>query len=545
MAEIRSHVTCSAKFRCPKCLQEGRFPIYYGEIPHFLPAVYVHAQRLKSERISHVYPLPLLSRRAILRASFGLGVIVPAAGLLAACGASATATSSSSAISAAPAPTTTASVVATTATVSSASATRAVVATTASSAVPATTTPGQAAAPGKKTALSIATYAGATDDWQRHAAQAWQDAHPDVNLTVDSIAYADMPSKQLTLLASGTLEDVSFSGIKWFAYSASKGAFRAIDDYVKQQDPGMSDFFQTAITSSSMGGKLYALPYLLHPGNPALFAYNKDLLQRRGVKEPTDDWTVDDFVALGKATTDVGQKVFGTNYFPSTYYDFCSLARTWGGDVLSADGKQFTFNTDKGSQDAAQWAVNLRTIEHIAPSSAEAKDLTFVGGQYATAESGSYNVLVLEKQVGSKFGVGWALFPKGPTGLRGYQGFVENFSIFAGSKQPELAYSLVQAETSKETGIWAVVNTQYQPSARKSVWAAPEVTKLTPVFGRVLNWMSTVNGPFPMPYNLRYTDLEGAWEKTSPPLFYGTVSYGTGLQQVQDACQAFVQMPRT
>jgi len=417
--------------------------------------------------------------------------------------------------------------------------------TAVSSAVSAATTSAQAAQPGKKTALSIATYAGVNNDWQRDAAQTWQAAHPDVNLTVDSIAYGDMATKQLTLLASGTLQDVSFSGIKWFAYSASKGAFRAIDDYVKQQDPGMSDFFQTAITDSSFGGKLYALPYLLHPGNPALFAYNKDLLLRRGVKEPTDDWTVDDFVALGKGTTDVGQKIFGTNYFPGSYYDFCSLARTWGGDVLSADGKQFTFNTNKAAEDAAQWAVNLRTIEHIAPSAAEAKGLTFLGGQYATVESGSYNVLVLEKQVGSKFGVGWALFPKGPTGVRGYQGFVENFSIFAGSKQPELAYSLVQAEASKETGIWAVVNTQYQPSARKSVWSAPEIQKLTPVFGRVLNWMSTVDGPFPMPYNLRFTDVETAWEKTSPPLFYGTTSFGTGLQQVQDACQAFVQMPRT
>jgi ABC-type glycerol-3-phosphate transport system substrate-binding protein len=486
-----------------------------------------------------------LSRRSFLVRALGVTLVTPTVGLLAACGGAgggSAAPSTAAATVAATTPATATSAVSAPSTIGTSPTSTTNVATSTASAAPSTA---QAAQPGKKTALSIATYAGATDDWQRHAAQAWQDAHPDVNLTVDSIAYADMPSKQLTLLASGTLEDVSFSGIKWFAYSASKGAFRAIDDYVKQQDPGMSDFFQTAITSSSMGGKLYALPYLLHPGNPALFAYNKDLLQRRGVKEPTDDWTVDDFVALGKATTDVGQKVFGTNYFPSTYYDFCSLARTWGGDVLSADGKQFTFNTDKGSQDAAQWAVNLRTIEHIAPSSAEAKDLTFVGGQYATAESGSYNVLVLEKQVGSKFGVGWALFPKGPTGLRGYQGFVENFSIFAESKQPELAYSLVQAETSKETGIWAVVNTQYQPSARKSVWAAPEVTKLTPVFGRVLNWMSTVNGPFPMPYNLRYTDLEGAWEKTSPPLFYGTVSYGTGLQQVQDACQAFVQMPRT
>jgi len=393
--------------------------------------------------------------------------------------------------------------------------------------------------------MSIGTYAGAGDEWQRYWAKQWAAKHPEVTLRIDDIVYGDMAQKQLTELAAGDMQDVVFSGIKWFPYSVSKGAFRSIDDYVKQQDPGMSDFFQTALTSASFEGKLYALPYLLHPGNPALFAYNKDLLTRRGVKEPTDDWTVDDFINIGKATTDIGQKTYGTNYWPSTYYDFCSLARTWGGDDLSADGKQFTFNTDSKSQDAAQWAVNLRVINHVAPGRQESNGLSFTAGQFAMVESGSYNVLVLQKQVGAKFEVGWALFPKGPTGLRGYQGFVECFSIFSGSKQPELAYDLIQMETSKDAGVWAVLNSQYQPSARKSVWADPQIQKITPVFQRVLNWMSSVNGPFPMPYNLRFTDVENAWEKAIPPLFYGEVAFNTGMQQIQQACDAVVQMPRT
>ena len=477
----------------------------------------------------------MITRRALFRS---LGLLALATPLLQACGGAPT--PSTSAATAVPTTNAAPTVAPTTQTSTAAPASQPT--TTAASTASATSS---AAQPGRKIALSIATYAGQPDDWQRHAAQQWATQHPDVNLTIDAIAYGDMATKQLTLLASGTLEDVSFSGIKWFPYSASKGAFRSIDDYVKQQDPGMGDFFQTALTSSSFEGKLYALPYLLHPGNPALFAFNKDLLQRHGVKEPTDDWTVDDFVALGKATTDVAHQTFGTNYFPNTYYDFCSLARTWGGDDMSADGKQFTFNTDPKAVQAAQWATDLRTINHVAPTRAENKDLAFTNGQFATVESGSYNVLVLEKQVGDKFGVGWALFPKGPTGLRGYQGFVECFSIFVESKQPELAYNLVQAEASKETGVWAVVNNQYQPSARKSVWSDPQVTKLTPVFQRVLDWMSSVNGPFPMPYNLRYTDLETAWEKASQPLFYGEIAFETGLQQVQQACQAIMDTPRT
>jgi multiple sugar transport system substrate-binding protein len=402
----------------------------------------------------------------------------------------------------------------------------------------------QAAPAGGKIALSIATYAGQADEWQREAAKTWAGKNPDVDLKIDEVNYADAPKKQLAQLATGTMEDVYFSGIKWFPYSCAKGAFRAIDDYIKANDPGLDDFFPTALSGASFEGKQYGLPYLMHPGNPALIAFNKDMLAEKGLNPPTDDWTVDDFVKLCTALTDTKNKIFGTNYFPNTYYDFCSLARTWGGDDLSEDGKKFTFATDPKSVEAAQWAVDLRAKNHIAPSRTESQGLEFPAGKLATSTAGTYSILGLGKSVGDKFKWDVVLFPKGPTGLRGYQGFVECFSIFAKSKQPEKAYDLVTYETSKDVGIMAVVKYAYQPSGRKSVWSAPEITKINSIFERALKWMSDVKGPFPMPYNLRYTELEDKWENTSKPLFYGEVDFHKGLNDVQKACQAILDLAR-
>jgi multiple sugar transport system substrate-binding protein len=402
----------------------------------------------------------------------------------------------------------------------------------------------QAAPSGGSISLSIATYAGAADEWQRDAAKTWQQKNPNVALKVDQVNYADAPQKQLTQLATGTMEDVYFSGIKWFPFSVVKGAFRPIDDYIKTKDPGLDDFFPTALQGAAFEGKQYGLPYLMHPGNPALIVFNKDMLAQKGVTPPTDDWTVDDFVKLCTATTDAKNKVYGTNYFPNTYYDFCSLARTWGGDDLSADGKKFTLATDPKSVQAAQWAVDLRTKYQVTPSRAEAQGLQFPAGQLATSEAGTYSVLGLGKSVGDKFKWDVVLFPKGPTGLRGYQGFVENFAIFSKSKQPDTAYDLVTYETSKDVGIMAVLKYAYQPSGRKSVWSDPQINKINSIFGRALQWMSTVNGPFPMPDNLRYSELEDKWENTSQPLFYGEEDFQQGIQKVQQACQAIVDLPR-
>jgi ABC-type glycerol-3-phosphate transport system substrate-binding protein len=406
------------------------------------------------------------------------------------------------------------------------------------------TPPAQAAPAGGKVAMSIATYASPQREWQRYWAKQWADKHPNVTLKIDQMVYADAPQKQLTELATNTLQDVAFSGIKWFPYSVYKGVFRPIDDYVKASDPGMDDYFSAAIAGATFDGKLYALPYLVHPGNNSLVLLNLDLLDKKGVKPPTDDWTVKEFLELATTMTDKANRIYGTDFFTTTYYDFCSMARSWGGDDLSADGKTFTFATDPKSVEAARWTVDLRATSHAAPSRADSTGLAFPSGSLATSPSNPNGYLGEAQTVGNKFKWDIVLFPKGPTGIRGYQGFVEMFSVSSKSQQPDLAYDLVMQETSKETGTWAVANSHYQPSARKSVWSSPEAAKLGTIFQRTLDWMSTVKGPFPMPYNLRYSELEDKWENVSQALFYGEVPFEEGMQKVQQACQAIVSLGR-
>jgi len=88
---------------------------------------------------------------------------------------------------------------------------------------------------------------------------------------------------------------------------------------------------------------------------------------------------------------------------------------------------------------------------------------------------------------------------------------------------------------------------QGQPPARKSVWMGPEAAKISPAYARIAAWMSDgVNkGPFPMPYNLRFTELENMYEKQSPPVWQGTVALQGGLQQMQSLADAIMAEPRS
>jgi len=397
-----------------------------------------------------------------------------------------------------------------------------------------------------KTALSIAVWDDTVRTWHELYAQKYAQAHPDVTLDIVKIPYADMAQKQLTELAAGTLQDISFAGVKWLDYTAFRGGFRALDDLVKEHNFDMGDFFPSAITGCSLDGKLYALPFETNSGNVDLIYVNTDLLNTRGVTPPTDDWTIDDFMTIAHKMTDPGHQQWGTDYSTGSYYDFGTLARTFGGDILSADTKKFTLENDPNTVKAAEWLVNLRTKDHVAPLANEAKGVGFTTGNVALSGQCICSLPYTKKDVNNKFKFDLILFPKGPTGMRGYEAFATTFAMFVETKQPEAAFDLLTFMTSKDTATWAMVN-QGQPPARKSVWMGPEAAKISPAYAKLAAWMSDgVNkGPFPMPYNLRFTELENMYEKQSPPVWQGTVALQGGLQQMQSLADAIMAEPRS
>lgn len=398
--------------------------------------------------------------------------------------------------------------------------------------------------------MSVATFAAVLHDWQREFSRRWAEEHPEVNLQIEEVVYAEMSKLQLARQASGTLWDVSFSGIKWFPFSASKGMFLNLDDFLaNRDDANLDDFFTTALEGGKLDGSLYGLPYEIHPGNPALVAINLDILDAAGLEMPTDDWTVLDYAEMAGKLVNVDEKIYGTNYLPGNYYDFESLARAYGHDLMDPERKQFLF-TDEINSEAARWLTALRTELQAAPARTEAgtEGIDFISGVFATAVTGSYSVNEWGKQIGDAFSHDWVLFPVGPEGHRGYTAFTSNYSCSASSAAPDMAVDLLVYLTSTEAGLWSALEQGTgQPNARQSVWGNEDVLGQShPIFERVLNklFLADVPGPFPMPYNLRFQEFQDNWANTSPDLFYGEVPFEEGLQNVQDACQEILDLPR-
>lgn len=399
-----------------------------------------------------------------------------------------------------------------------------------------------------KKSMSIATYAITFHEWQRQLSREWAEQHPDVELDIQEIVYAEMPKLQLTMLATGDLWDVVYSGIKWYPFSAVSGAFLQLDDYIdSSEDLNIDDFFQTAVEGCSVDGKMFGLPYEMHPGNPALVIYNKNILDEKGLDYPQDDWTTLQYAELAQQATDADNNIYGTQYLPGNYYDFSNLARSYGAELLGEEGTKFNFNVAPECIEAAEWIWSLRNELNCAPSRDEAQGLQFTAGTLATSTFGLYAVRDLQQTIADKFEYDLVLHPTGPDGIRGYNAFVSIFSAFSGTQYPAEAFDLIKYLLRTESGIWNVLNPPSFPIPRKSVWTDAEVmAELHPIFQRAYAMMSdeSIPGPFAMPQNVRFQEFQDTWANTTPDLFYGDVGFEEGMQFVQDECQAILDLPR-
>jgi multiple sugar transport system substrate-binding protein len=393
--------------------------------------------------------------------------------------------------------------------------------------------------------MSIACWVSSDRPWPEEKSKEWDEMHPEVNLKINLVEYADSQKHQLTGHATGTLEDLVFGGVKYNAYAAYKGVFLDLGPLVAKTDCDFDDFIPAAIEGCTLDGMLFAFPYETNTGNENIFYYNKTMLDEKGIEVPTDDWTWDEFVEKCVAATDVDNRIFGTNMYLGTYYDLACYARSLGGDIFDEERKNFTLMSDPAAYEAAKWATELRTVHHCAPMLDESEDLTFQAGQLAFNAWGTYGVISMETMVEDKFEWDIVLAPKGPDGLRGYEIFVTQYMIYSGTEHPEKSYDLLCYLHSKETSMYAFVN-QGQSPARVSTMNSPEAAEMHSIWKRVGDWMADgVNqGPFPMPYNLRFAELHDVYNNNSQAMWYGDLPFEEAAQILNDECQKIMEMER-
>ncbi|MBC7237601.1 MAG: extracellular solute-binding protein, partial [Chloroflexi bacterium] len=240
--------------------------------------------------------------------------------------------------------------------------------------------------------------------------------------------------------------------------------------------------------------------------------------------------------------------IFGTRFSTSNYYDFdCVLLNPFGGRLLSPDGRKFMFMEDQKVVDATKWYLEL-VKAHATPyrgDMLENQDM-FYAGKMVSNNTGLSGLVGIDAATdhGKLWEWGWTLVPLGPEG-RGSQLFINQWCVGSTSEHPAAAYELISFLTSAEVGIWATVQMHKQPNGSRTAWYSKEVAEVEPAFAACAPWFEQENlQRFPMPWNLRFAELQDTWQNLTEALFYNEKTWDEVAPEVTKKCQEILDMPR-
>ncbi|MDD5954797.1 MAG: sugar ABC transporter substrate-binding protein [Firmicutes bacterium] len=189
---------------------------------------------------------------------------------------------------------------------------------------------------------------------------AFEAAHPNIKVEVETIGYDDYFTQMQTRVAGGTAPDCYELNIENFAAYANKGLLAEISGV------DVSALNETALNAFNVGGKQYGLPESF---SNVILIYNKDLFDQAGVAYPTDDWTQADLQVAAEKIRALGDDIFGI-WQPITYNEFFKVVAQYGGALLNEDKTQFTINSPENLA-AAQALVDRVLVSNVQPNAVQ------------------------------------------------------------------------------------------------------------------------------------------------------------------------------
>lgn len=268
--------------------------------------------------------------------------------------------------------------------------------------------------------------------------------HPDVKVIITHApqgqAYID---RILTRAASDSMPDVMFCEVNFIDKFIEKKMLMDITDLIKADKTiSESDYFPEILNRFKQGKKLFGLPRDVAPF--ACIFYNKNLFDEAGVSYPDDNWNMKKFLNIAKQLT----KKKNNRIIQYGYYGW-----SWQNFVYAFGGK-FVDNIKKPRKCLLKSANAINGLTFYkdliykyevmpSPSSIEMGfNEMFMTGKVAMYGSGIWDTPVLRDIKRFKWDV--AMFPKGPSGHRGFATGGSGYAISKTAKDPQLAYKLLK-----------------------------------------------------------------------------------------------------
>ncbi|UFU05982.1 ABC transporter substrate-binding protein [Ruania halotolerans] len=298
-----------------------------------------------------------------------------------------------------------------------------------------------------------------------------------------------------------------------------------LDDLVEENNLDLSAYSSAMLEQLSVDGELYSIPFNT---GPTVILYNKEMFEDAGVAEPTNDWTIDDFIAAAEATTRDGVYGFA---IPQASNPIATLMAADGHAWADENGPLLD---DPNFHDALQLLVDLANEYEVARPLEAAAGGTFPDidafntGQAAMMMQALWALQGAQESLGED-NVGIAVIPSESGASQGFIGG-SGFAITKTCGDKQKAFEAIEAMTS-EIGLEFVTESQASVPARLDALDAWSVNAGSPEFASVIEQMTENATPSPVPSN--QAELDTLLTQYEVEAFSGESTVDEVLQQVR------------
>lgn len=297
--------------------------------------------------------------------------------------------------------------------------------------------------PVEPVSITYFTFSAAPDHLEHldQMIQLFEQAHPEINVEVETAPWAEYFTKLQTLIAGGQAPDVFELNYENFVSFAAKGVLSNLDPLASADESYDANvFYPRAYGAFNYNGMQLGLPETF---STVVLFYNKDLFDAAGLSYPSEDWTWTEAVAAGKElTTD---EVWGL-YSPIQFWEFYKKAAQNNCNFFNEDQTEATINAPECVQ-ALETMVNFVTEEAVMPSDADMGGVSdgdlFKSGKIAMDVTGIWMFAAFQDAPFT-----WDIEVEPGMATHATHFFANAVSVFAATQHPQEAWQWAKFFTS-------------------------------------------------------------------------------------------------
>jgi len=330
--------------------------------------------------------------------------------------------------------------------------------------------------------------------------QQYESAHPNVTIKQTSAATDPYKEKLTVMLSSGTdAPDVffGFSG-EYLNQFVREGKVLDLTPYWEKDKAWADSYMPQLVQPFYTDNKLYGVPYRV---SVKMFFYNKKIFQDLNLSTPQ---TWDELLAVCKKLKDAGYIPIGegtADQWPATHYLAILNARCVPADILKKDYDPKTGEwTDPGYMQALDLFKQLVPYmsPHVTGQKHDMGRQQFVMGQAAMMFAESVEIPFIDQEMDQSNPVDYGMFafpsiPNAKGDQNAILGAPEGFSVYSGTKNPDVAVDFLKYLCGQEVGKQEVKEIKWFNACKNTVDPATSDAKLVDCYNVMVNAKSVVN----------------------------------------------------